>query len=424
VVPEPTRPYAIESIWRGEHHHFEVRFTPRFVATLVNAGGAVDLRRGELLLPGGVRRDAFGVRDDFERRTGNHAPPWLFRWPERDTFVLPRGTIEVDVEPGTTTVVLVPPRACTPIFVCLDAAYLGRPVTYDADAFSALDARVWKPEVRHLHAGVELVGLGARPLERAAAAFEAVCGRSARTCSARRTLVESRLRDVFRLSTALLEIVADGSTSSRAAVDETRRLLPGLPPTSSQPADLIDALGTLRRELAAELMPVRVTVVPSGAHFSALPEMEPLRAQVAGAPIAMDEHGAVVTSGAPLQSATVVLQGRRYVFLPAEDLDDLQLASRHELYHLLEAQLLTPAQRRRLDALHAETVANAGPFARPYGFLRQEFLPTMAEVYEGGYGHEGVDWLRRHHGDLAELLDELTGGRTAARPLRASRRRR
>ena len=115
LVPEPTRPYTVESIWRGEAHRFEVRFTARFVTTLRQAGGGVDLRHGDLVMPGGLRRDAFGVRDEFERRTGAQAPPWLFRWPERQTFVLPRGTLEVDVEPSTTAVVLVPPRACTPI---------------------------------------------------------------------------------------------------------------------------------------------------------------------------------------------------------------------------------------------------------------------------------------------------------------------
>ena len=108
-------------------------------------------------------------------------------------------------------------------FVCLDAAYIGRPVTYAPDAFEAVDPLEWKPEVRHLHAGIELVGAGARTLERAAGAFDAVCGRTARVWAARRTLVESRLRDVFRLSTALLEVVADGSPPARAIIDEARR---------------------------------------------------------------------------------------------------------------------------------------------------------------------------------------------------------
>ncbi len=99
--------------------------------------------------------------------------------------------------------------------------------------------------------------------------------------------------------------------------------------------------------------------------------------------------------------------------MPAEDLEDLQISSRHELYHLLESQLLTPADRRRIDGFHRDTVANAGPFARPYGFLRQEFLPTMAEVYEGAYGEEGVQWLRRYHGELWDFLEELTGGRAS-----------
>jgi hypothetical protein len=269
------------------------------------------------------------------------------------------------------------------------------------------------------------VGGGRSLLERAESAFDAVCGRSARVWAARRVLVEERLRDTFRLTSALLEAIGSNRPARPALVDETLRVLPPPPLASTRSPDLVEALGSLRRRLEAELMLVRLVVVPRGVHFSALPEMESLRAQVAKPPVAFDEHGVVVSSSSPLQSATVVLRGRRYVFMPADDLDDLQISSRHELYHLLESQLMTPEQRRRVDGFHAITVANAGPFARPYGFLRQEFLPTMAEVYEGAYGEDGIQWLRRYHGELTDFLDEATGGRVATRVfLLAGRRRR
>ncbi len=153
---------------------------------------------------------------------------------------------------------------------------------------------------------------------------------------------------------------------------------------------------------------VVILVSPGGKHFSALPELSPFRAKLAAAASDTDTSGMSFDSQALLSAATILTEHVRYVCVASDDLALGGISARHELFHLLESEMLAFTERRYIDDWYRRTVENAGPFARPYGFLRREFLPTLGEMVQGAAGAEGRLWLRAHHREAIEWLRHIT----------------
>ncbi len=412
----PGRAYRVRTEWRGDSYLVEVSFSPRLAAIMAAAGARCDLDRAEILHPDGRREDLLGCRAEIESSLGAPAPAWVFRWPfGHRPFVLPRDRLELDWDEEARAVAFMAPATCVPIFTCLDAPYLGTTPTLPAAGYLPLAPEAWRPRREELMPGVTVVAPNLGAVRLAALAFEDVCGAAARRWQQDRRGLCDSLAVADELTRDVLERLGGGPPLLPDAQQRLARLIPDV--QDADAAAVLAALKRLQKRLVGRLMPVELVVVPSGKHFSALPEMSPIRDTLLAAPSACDAQGVGFSGAVPYTSATVALEGMRYVFLPEDDLLRMQISSRHELYHLLEEQLVDDSVRCRLDALHGVTVARSGPFPRPYGYLRQEYLATMGEVFEGAYGSAGLAWLKGCHQEVEALLREVTarGASTARR---------
>jgi HAMP domain-containing protein len=395
------------SLWRGKEFQFDVVVSGRLAERLRRAAAAIDLGAGDLVLSDGERRDILGGRSEFEHVAGEIAPPWVFRWPTLlRPFVVPRGRLDLDVDPDTDALTYTPPATCSPVFRCLEATYLGPAPYYAPDAFTAFERTAWRPHRESLMDDIDLLAATAEAASLAKDAFAAVCEQSAAAWVERRQSVRERERQVVEVSARIIDALAAGTVADAGALREAVTLT-GVDLKGA--AEALRALGNAERRLRRELLPIEVVVAPAGKHFSTLPEAWALGPGASGPQRATDQNGVACESKTPFHSATVVTPARRLVFVPEDDLRGMQISSRHELYHLLEEPLLNEAQRRVIAADYAATINTAGPFARPYGYLRHEFFATLGEVFEGGYGVVGRDWLMREHPSVHQLLVEATG---------------
>lgn len=151
-------------------------------------------------------------------------------------------------------------------------------------------------------------------------------------------------------------------------------------------------------------------VSPRGKHFSALPELRLMRERLLKPAAAMDEHGVTAQARSGFAAVTITGERTRYICVTGDDLAGQRTSTLHEIFHLLEAEMLSPQEIAWLDRWHTRTVERGGPFARPYGFMRREFLPTMGELLFGGDGA----WVREHHRALVQWLEAATSCRACA----------
>ncbi len=354
VVPRGNYRYKAKTCWQGVEYAFTVRLSMALARALRRQGALLDLCRGQLRLQKGAV-DIFGHARGFEQKTGLAAPAWLLRLPSAlRPYAIPLSELRLDWDATLGKLIFVTPRRCLPVFGCLR-----RPRRRVTAASVLAPATLWDPRHYPIIEGIDVVSCRRSSAMLARVAFFSVCGRAA--CRWRAQMGEGRHR-------------------------------------WNDP-----------REYDRRSLPVALVVVPSALHFSALPPVRPLRnrllCRAAGSRMGAVRFDVV----APWEAATVVSDGKRLLFLPEDDLFGWQVMTRHELYHLLEEQLLDAGQRQQIECFYRAVVERAGPFVRPYGYLRQEFFATMGEAYEGAYGEEGRRWLCKHHGELFAFMNAYVG---------------
>ena len=260
-------------------------FSARFCERVVANRAAVDLERGELIGNDGARQDILGAREQFEQQTGKAAPAWLFR--------LPR-----------------PPRA----FVVAQGI-----LRLDFDAQAGKIALELPDQCTPIFCCFEGTLLPPPP-----------------------TFDTASLEPLLQWQPARLSLSASVSVCAPSMAE------------AKVVRDLMASVCGKRGELWLKTRPgvahdVVFLVSPLGKHFSTLPELEPIRHRLRRASAAPDQHGVSFGSDAQLTAATLLTKHARYVCLSADDLQGDRLSARHEIYHLLEAEMLNDEDRQTLE---------------------------------------------------------------------------
>lgn len=380
----------------GRPAEFTVNIGPELAATMKRSLARLDVQTGELVLKDGTRLEVTGARTAFRDTFGRDAPPWTYHDRVTKTWGPPRGTVTLELS-GEHLVLRCPEGQQLAVDV------LRRPTVTSAPArLSPLPADLcdtWKVEV--LAEGVTLTGPSPALLAAARTVVDEVLGKTLGKHPETRRGCEQALRELTALKREGVSWIAEEPPSAAGLAWAARAWskIGQIADPARTPVEAYNALHAVAAKLSARLQPVELIVVPKGSSYLDMPQLAPYREELIALLPAVGE------------AARVQLASKALVFLPEEDLEGRGLTSKHELYHQLEAWW-PEATRQRIDALRDACVEAGGPFARPYGVQRTEFVTTLAEEFELKDGElGGPSWVQHHHPELYEILASATGRR-------------
>lgn len=387
ISPEPGRSYPVQSSIKGRAVQVDVKFDDAAVAWLRSNGAKIDLSTAEIVSRTDKRYDLAVVKERHLKDAGEPAPPWMVFEPLSQLYGVPRGELRVTVEDDTFSLGWdnlengfdFYPDNHTPVSVPLPA------MAYQPLSLSDF------PATLQLTSDARVTAATPALAQQAKALFDTVCGPSVAADPKSRERLEreqAEVKDTF----AKLKALGVGPELTQLINDVKARYAP----SEDAAWGYVDALGALRAryaDLKEQLLPVELVVVPAGKHYSAMPQLDACRQQILDLPQGV--------------AANVTTSDRRYVFMPEGD-DGTSL---HELYHLLQTRYLPPSTLAKIDAIYDATLAAGGPFAREYGVQKAEFVTTMSELFEGGSGPSGVEWLKAKQPVIYEIFCDATGRR-------------
>ncbi|MEO0459817.1 MAG: hypothetical protein AAF219_03155 [Myxococcota bacterium] len=217
----------------------------------------------------------------------------------------------------------------------------------------------------------------------------------------RRSTLEARLERCRDLKERLF-VAMEGRDPSRfdqvcASIARELSLFP-----QTDPHQLLGALTSESVNLECMLAPVEIVIVPQGKHWASMPQWQDASNKAASVPPESRGVCALVEMPEPDGGSTL----KRLAFLPEDDAK----TQRHELYHLLDDVFMPEIERTIIDQAYRSALQNGGPFARPYGAQRSEFLTTWAELYEGDQGARGCEFLAHRSPAVEGVLKRATQG--------------
>lgn len=406
IVPVAGRRYPVTTLFEGAAHSFGVEFGPNLAGHLAREGFSVDLTTGELVGKDGARFDLFGpARQEFQRQTGKDAR-WLVRDAANDLVGPPKKVLVLELQEGHVTGTS-EGGVLSRLRCFRDLPSWGKAELYPESAYTPVQASELGRTPLTIAEGVQVFAPSTKLAERARELFESVCRHAMGQPGQRRETLAASLPKVNGL---LEQLNAGGwrnearEAQVNAAIREAKVLCAPQDASTWTEGDARAALYAKQAEAETAGQPIEIHIVPKGKHWTAMPALAPLREEVDADPV-----------NRLSDACWMPTPDRQLVFIPEESLDGTAstIAARHELHHVLENLYLTDEQRAVVDRIHAETLRSGGPFARTYGIQRKEFWTTMAELFEGGEGPEGILWLKENQRELYELLCDATGRRPA-----------
>jgi hypothetical protein len=378
VTVEANRTYHATTRWRGESVRVSVSVDPQMAAFLRERGHRLDVANLTLVTKDGVCKPVLGGGESpWAARLGqveklSDAPPG---WQDRPVLCTEvRISARTPQPDGSMNYSVFASEFRGDIVAFAARAQHDRPELEGSAAIAAALQRLPTPESamarRGLAEGLEVSGVSESSIERAMPAIRQVLGKSLATHAARRRDSDLRVRACV------------------AAIDARLQAGQAIP----------DALSLEYARLLQQTFPTEIVVVPEGKHFAAMPQWYLHRGD--------DEPAVVESRGVNVNVALDSATGRykRFVFIPEDD-PGTQV---HELLHLLEQTVLSDAQLAVVDAAYTAAVRDGGPFARPYGVSRSEFLTTWGELHAGFGGPSGRVFSDRRAGAVGQVLRDTT----------------
>lgn len=404
LVAEPGRVYVAEQFFERELVDVRISVDEQAAECLREMGVKLDVRAGMLVDPTGQR---YPLWPD----TLGGLPGTPRRFAERPLLVTDGEIRFMGLNPDGS-----------PSLFCVPHRIAGFEFFEPVNAVRTTPLELDRPQLRRdqlttrvLTDGMTISGVSDDSIAKVEKRTRAWLGDHLSGWSARRRELERRRSELLAL-----DLPESAPRSAQRESDLVARIgaALGAPDAASWTYD--EAKGALEAE-AARLMfaaaEVEIVVIPPGAHFVDLPQIREWRR----AAIAAHGNSREVASRIDREleqslnsvgcvTQMVLADGERaktFVFVA----EDGSGPTHHELTHWLEKAVLTPEQRARVDRAYEEAVRNNGPFASTYGMTRGEYLASMAELFGGSSGPEGVAWLKDKAPAIYEVLSELTGQR-------------
>lgn len=399
VSPEAGKVYSATTQWRGQRVTVKVSFDQETANFLTERGFKLDVEKAALVRDG--KSSPLGTSPGWAQPLGTlemMAPDAPFaNEPMLVTeYKVVMGGRQAD---GSANIAMAPADMKTDLNIF--ATHRDELPTDEATARQRMEPLGLTEEQlsrKQLAPGVTVSGTSPESISRAERSIREVVGRSLAGRGQQLQAYRTEIAKLNQLSEALVANVRSPAGLAKCIFDIKAAVAPSDPsPWSVEEA--MNALIARKADLEViQSADVEIVVVPKGKHWTSMPQWAPRRdgsepPESRGVTTALIEEG-------PNEPRV-----KHVVFIPEEN----EGTQRHELVHLTERLFLSSEDRAIVEQSWANAVANRGPFARPYGAQREEYLTTMSELFEGREGPAGVRWLKENVPEIYGVLSRVSG---------------